>query len=130
MATHIIDGNTIDPADPISVHVENTTIPVTPAALQDLVPNGIQADQRLTVDATAGGVQFAAFHADTTHVIWSAEAAEVRVTFDSSAPTSTNGHIIPIGTTGVWAKALAVAAKFIRTGGTSGIIHASQVKTP
>ena len=94
----------------------------------NLAPNGTQADQALTVDATGGGVQFSAFHADTTHVFWSCADAQVRVTFDNSAPTSSNGHFIEAGDSGVWSKALAVAAKFIRTGGTSGIVSASQLK--
>jgi hypothetical protein len=93
-----------------------------------LQPNGTQADQSLTVDATAGGVQFAAFHADTTQVFWSCEAAQCRVTFDGSAPTTTNGHLIGIGDSGIWSKALATAAKFIRTGATSAVISASQLK--
>lgn len=93
-----------------------------------LEPNGTQADQRLTVDATLGGVQFAAFHADTTHVFWSCEDAQCRVTFDGSAPTATNGHIINVFDSGVWTVALATAARFIRTGGTSAIIHASQMR--
>jgi hypothetical protein len=50
------------------------------------------------------------------------------VTFDNSAPTTTNGHIINPGDSGVWAKALATAAKFIRTGASSATIHASQMK--
>lgn len=95
---------------------------------QSLAPNGIQADQALTVDATAGGVQFGALHADTTHVFWSCETAQCRVTFDASTPTTSNGHIIEPGDSGVWSKALAAAAKFIRTGATSAVIAASQLK--
>src|ERR1035437_6114877 len=91
-------------------------------------PNGRQADQRLTVDATAGGVQFSAFHAATTNVFWSCEDQQCRVTFDSSAPTTTNGHVINAGDSGIWPKALATAAKFIRTTGASATIHASQLK--
>jgi len=93
-----------------------------------LVPNATESDQALTVDATAGGVQFAAFHADTTHVFWTSETAECRVTFDNSAPTTTNGHAVPAGSNGTWTKALAAAAKFIRTGATSAVISASQLK--
>lgn len=93
-----------------------------------LEPNGTQADQRLTVDATLGGVQFAAFQAGTTHVFWSCEDAQCRVTFDGSAPLATNGHIINPLDSGVWSAALAAAARFIRTGGTSAIIHASQMR--
>ena len=99
-----------------------------PLAPENLIPNGTQADEALTVDATVGGVQFAAFHADTTHVFWSCETAQCRVTFDGSAPTTTNGHVIETGDSGIWPKALAVAAKLIRTGGTSAVISASQLK--
>ena len=97
----------------------------------NLVPNSVAAtapDEALTVDATGGGVQLAALHADTTHVFWSSEAAPCRVTFDGSAPTSTNGHLVNIGDSGVWSKALATAAKFIRTGAVSAVVTASQMK--
>jgi hypothetical protein len=80
------------------------------------------------VDATAGGVQLAALHADTTHVFWSNETAPCRVTFDGSGPTTTNGHLINIGDSGVWSKAMAAAAKFIRTGAVSAVVSASQLK--
>lgn len=107
--------------DALPVGIEN-------AEINAWVPNGVQADQALTVDATAGGVQFAAFHADTTEVFWDCQAAQCRVTFDGSAPTAANGHLLQPGDSGVWSKALAAAAKFIRTGATSGLIHASQLK--
>ena len=101
---------------------------VAGAAVNAWAPNGTQADQTLTVDDTAGGVQFAALHADTTQVFWDCQAAPVRVTFDGSAPTSSNGHLIQPGDSGVWSKALAAAAKFIRAGATSAVIQASQLK--
>jgi len=103
------------------------SLPEILAALT-LAPNGTQADQRLTVDATVGGVQFAALAAGTTHVFWSCEDAQCRVTFDGSAPLATNGHIISPLDSGVWSAALAAAARFIRTGGTSAVIHASQMR--
>jgi len=99
-----------------------------PLDAYNLVPNDMQADQALTVDATAGGVQFSAFHADTTHVEFDIQTADVRVTFDDSAPTSTNGHLLPVGYQDTWSKAKASAAKFIRTGATSAVVHASQFK--
>ena len=101
---------------------------LVPFAAENLVPNATEADQALTVDATAAGVQFAALHANTTHVFWSLETASVRVTFDASTPTTTNGHLLQPGDSGVWSKALASAAKFIRTGATSGVVSASQMK--
>jgi len=101
---------------------------LVPFAAENLVPNATEADQALTVDATAAGVQLAALHANTTHVFWSLETASVRVTFDASTPTTTNGHLLQPGDSGVWSKALAAAAKFIRTGATSGVVSASQMK--
>jgi hypothetical protein len=98
------------------------------SGVSGVVPNGTQADEQLTVDATVGGVQFGAFHADTTYVFWTSEDAECRVTFDDSAPLTTNGHVISAGSSGIWPVALAEAAKFIRTGSTSAVIHASQMK--
>jgi hypothetical protein len=64
------------------------------------VPNYGVPDQRLTVDDTAGGVQFSALDSKTRYVFWSCETAQCRVTFDNSAPTTTNGHIINIGDNG------------------------------
>lgn len=92
------------------------------------ISNGAEADQALTVDATVGGVQLAALHADTTQVMWDCQVAPLRVTFDGSAPTSANGHLIMPGDCGVWSKALAAAAKFIRSGATSAVLHVSQLK--
>lgn len=86
-------------------------------------PNG--TDQRLTVDATAGGVQFSAFPAGTDYVVWDVQDAEVMVTFDGSAPTTTNGHRLAIGQTSTWSIPTATAAKFIRQAGTSAAIQAS-----
>lgn len=93
-----------------------------------LVPNGTEADQALTVDATVGGVQFAAFHADTTHVEFDVQDAQIRYTLDNSAPTSTNGTILNPYAHRIWPKAKAAAAKLIRTGSTSAVVHASQLK--
>jgi hypothetical protein len=99
-----------------------------PYAPENLVPNSTQADQALTVDATEGGVPFAAFHADTTHVELDVQDAQIRYTVDGSAPTSSNGHILNPYARRVWPKTKAAAAKFIRTGSTSAIVHASQLK--
>jgi hypothetical protein len=98
----------------------------TLVAIVGLDPNGVQPDQRLTVANSE--CQFSAFHADTAAIYWTSEAAECRVTFDGSTPTTSNGHVIAAGSSGTWSVATAAAARFIRTTGTSAIIHASQMK--
>jgi hypothetical protein len=89
-------------------------------------PTSGAADQRLTVDATSGGVQFSAFADLTRYVVLDVQDADVMVTFDGSAPTSTNGHRLYAGSNFTWSKAAATAAKLIRQGGTSGVVHASE----
>ena len=84
------------------------------------------ADQTLTVDSTAGGVQFSAFNSLTKFVVLDVQVADVRVTYDGSAPTTTNGHILFAGRSYTWSKAAAVAAKFIEDTTTDATIHASE----
>jgi hypothetical protein len=95
----------------------------TKPAISDNTPI---ADQRLTVDATAGGVQFTPITSNAvSNVDWDCQTANCYVTFDGSAPTTTNGHLIYVGAQGTWSVARFNAAKFIREGATSAVIHAS-----
>ena len=83
------------------------------------------ADQTLAVADAA--VQFGtAFNSLTRYIVLDVQLADVRVTYDGSAPTSTNGHILFAGRSYTWSKQAAVAAKFIRDGGVSASIHASE----
>jgi len=84
------------------------------------------ADQRLTVDGTAGGVQLSAFADTTNMIVLDVQDADVMCTFDGSAPTSTNGHRLYSGSQYTWSVAAAQQAKFIRQGGTSAAIQASE----
>lgn len=95
-------------------------------ALTGMIPSGSEPHQKLTVDNTVR--QFAEFASPTTAIFWTNEQAECRVTFDGTDPTTTEGHPIAAGTSGIWSIQMARAAKFIRTTGTSAIIHASQMK--
>jgi hypothetical protein len=88
-------------------------------------PTQGESDARLTVDATSGGVKFAAWEEQVTHIFLTVETAQCRFTLDGSAPTSTNGHILEAGDSGVWPASWFIAAKFIRTGASSAVIHAS-----
>ena len=85
-------------------------------------------DQALTIDDTAGGVSLSAFPAGTDLVLLTLGTAEVRYTIDGSAPTTTNGHLLSAYDERVWHVNMASVAKFIRTGATSGVLHASPLK--
>ncbi len=98
-------------------------------------PSGSSNDHRLTVDATVGGVQFSdsgkddntnAFDSGTKYIAMDVQNADVFVTFDTSAPTTSNGHKLFAGRSYTFSTDAAVKAKFIQAGGTSAIIHASQ----
>jgi hypothetical protein len=92
----------------------------------NLYPNKpIGTDQRLTVDSTAGGVQLSAFDDGADYVAWDVQDADIMVTFDGSAPTTSNGHRLRVGQCGTWSIPWATAMKAIRQGGTSGVIHAT-----
>ena len=99
------------------------------------IPSGTGNDHRLTVDATAGGVQFSqsskddntdAFDSLTKYIAFDVQDADVFMTFDGSAPTTSNGHKLFAGRSYTFSKEAAVKAKFIRSGSTSATIHASQ----
>lgn len=99
------------------------------------IPSGSANDHRLTVDATAGGVQFSqsskddntdAFDALTKYIAMDVQEADAFMTFDGSAPTTSNGHRLYAGRSYTFSKEAAVKAKFIRATGTSAKIHASQ----
>jgi len=87
------------------------------------------ADQRLTVDDTAGGVTFTDYtQAEANLVVLDIQTADVMCTFDDSAPTTTNGHRLYATFHYTWNVATFNAAKFIRATATSGVIQASAFK--
>jgi len=99
------------------------------------IPSGTANDHRLTVDDTSGGVQFSdsgkddntrAFDSLTKYIAMDVQDADVFMTFDGSAPTTSNGHKLFAGRSYTFSKEAAVKAKFIQAGGTSAKIHASQ----
>ena len=82
-------------------------------------------DQSLAVADSA--VPFGtAFNSLTKYVVLDVQTADVRVTYDGSDPTTSNGHILFAGRSYTWSKEAAAAAKFIRNGTSSASIHASE----
>ena len=80
-------------------------------------------DQKLTVSTVA--LSFATFSATGSIdvVMVDVQNQDVMVTFDGSTPTSSNGHHLVAGEKFTWSRAMAEAAKFIRQGGTDGVVH-------
>lgn len=89
----------------------------------ELKPVGVM--QQITVDATAGGKQIATpIPEGASHALVGIDGDAARVTFDGSAPTSTNGHLLANGYSAVWSAARIAAAKFIRVTG-NATLHVS-----
>jgi hypothetical protein len=83
-------------------------------------------DQALSVVGAAQSL--AALNAQTTHVLITVDGEPVRVTFDGSAPTATNGHYWPAGKEEVLTKELAALMRVIRqTAAGTANVHASEL---
>lgn len=81
------------------------------------VPSAGVNDEALAVDSTAGGVQLTASgwtNDVAKYVQWQCQTDQIRVTFDGSAPTSTNGFLLSVNQSGTWDLDTAKKAKFIR----------------
>jgi len=82
------------------------------------------SQQKLTVSDSV--VQLSGTSAACVLVYVTVEGQAARITFDGSDPTGTTGHLYAAGTSEVWTKKQAAAAKFIRDGGSDAIVHATE----
>lgn len=80
----------------------------------------------LAVGASASNFIVAALNSTTSHVYWSLDGCDMRVTIDGSTPTAGAGHIFKDGNSGIWSRSWAIAAKVIATSG-SGTITISEL---
>ncbi|NBW13284.1 MAG: hypothetical protein EBR82_35275 [Caulobacteraceae bacterium] len=83
-------------------------------------------DRTLAVTGTASDFIVAALDADTSHVYWSLDGCDMRVTIDGGTPTAGAGHIFKDGNSGIWSRSWAIAAKVIAVSG-SGTITISEL---
>ena len=83
-------------------------------------------DRTLAVTGTASDFIVAALDADTSHVYWSLDGCDMRVTIDGGAPTAGAGHIFKDGNSGIWSRSWAIAAKVIAVSG-SGTLTISEL---
>jgi hypothetical protein len=83
-------------------------------------------DRTLAVNSAASNFIVAALDSNTSHVYWTLEGCDMRVTIDGGAPTAGAGHIFKDGNSGIWSRAWATAAKVIAVSG-SGTITISEL---
>ena len=82
--------------------------------------------RNVAISGTAGNLIVAALNSETQHVYWTNAGCDVRFTIDGNAPTTTDGHIIKDGNSGIWSSSFAKAAKVIAVSG-SGVITVSEL---
>lgn len=80
----------------------------------------------LSVSGTATNFIVAALSANTSHVYWSLQGADVRLTIDGSNPTVSSGHFFADGNSGIWSVGWAKNAKVIAISGT-GVFTISEL---
>jgi|TARA_R110000772_G_scaffold78073_3_gene167607 hypothetical protein len=89
-------------------------------------PNGTISGENLSCATSGSGVSFAAFDSNTKYVMIDVQDNNVIVTFDGSAPTASNGHLLIKEKELITLSARAAkAAKFLGVSGAS-IIQGSQ----
>ncbi len=91
-----------------------------------VLPTPGVGDRTLAVTGTASDFIVAALDADTSHVYWSLDGCDMRVTIDGGAPTAGAGHIFKDGNSGIWSRSWSIAAKVIAVSG-SGTITISEL---
>ncbi len=80
----------------------------------------------LSAGGTATNFIVAALNVNTSHVYWTLEGADVRLTIDGSTPTVSAGHIFKDGNSGIWSAGWAKNAKVIAISGT-GVFTISEL---
>jgi len=91
-----------------------------------VIPVSNTTHRNLTVSSTSTNFIVAALSANTSHVYWTLAGADMRLSIDGSSPTTSNGHIIKDGNSGIWSKTWAQSAKVIAVSG-SGIFTISEL---
>jgi len=107
-----------------AIRVTNIDTALVPTATNDSTS---VTDQSTTVDDTAADLIGTALNDITTHVFWTLDGANARFTFDGSDPTTSNGHFVADGKSGIWDRRMAEACKVIRDGSVDGYIHITEM---
>jgi len=98
---------------------------MTDYSISNVYPTASGSDELLAVSSTAVALTTTGWKDTTTHVLLTVGVNPIRVTFDSSAPTASNGHYWASGREVLVTKATAKAARFIRVS-TDSDVHATE----
>ena len=91
-----------------------------------VIPVSNTTHRDLTVGSTAVNFIGAALNANTSHVYWTLDGADMRFSIDGTTPTTTVGHIIKDGNSGIWSRTWAQSVKVIAVSG-SGVFTISEL---
>ena len=93
----------------------------------NLIP--IESKSYFQDDVGATIVQLRALNEDCTHVFWTLDGADIRVTFteDRDPVAGTAGHLFVNGSTGVWPREMAEAARMVRNAGVNALFCVTQL---
>jgi len=92
--------------------------------LSQAKPSGVN-DEGLTISTSAVG--FVDAPVSAPYVFITIDGADVRVTFDGSDPTTSNGHFLGDGYAELWSRELFNAAQFIRDAAADAYGHATSM---
>ncbi len=98
---------------------------MTDYSISNVFPTVGATDQLLAVSSTAVALTNTGWIDATTHVLLTVGVNPIRVTFDGSAPTASNGHYWTAGREVLVPKATAKVARFIRVS-TDSDVHATE----
>jgi len=87
------------------------------------------ASQSKTVSTASVALIATTLNNATDMVAWTVMDAGIYVTFDGTAASSSNGHLIASGTSGEWSTATAAAALAIRDDATDARVQFSEFQT-
>lgn len=110
----------------MNAYINNLSSEMRPSAT---IAGAAVTDQSLTVAGTAVAMIATALNDSTDAISWSLTGANAYYTIDGSDPVGgSNGHIVTDGSSSIWSKEMANAARWIREGAGSARLHISELQ--
>ena len=92
-----------------------------------VIPQSGTTARSVTLTTTAANfILSPALNDQTTHVWWTLDGCDARIMIVGTTPTTSTGHLIYNGSSGIWSKIWATSAKIVATSGT-GVVTISEL---